>query len=394
MVFINDLLSSGDVQDLFNADDKEVIFNKSKAACKAATRKDTPQDVWNFFINRVKKNCHVCICFSPGENLRNKARKFPSIINSTVIDWFQPWPEEALSSVARGQLQTNLDEIKDMEYFDAVVQFMPTSFAIVGRKSKEMLDSDRRYTYITPKSFLELLKLFISMYRNKVNDMVGSKSKLESGLNKMKTANEQISILQVELKEQSVVISGIKVDAEAKSKVAKEKADIVKVKADKAELDEAEVLELQAKVKKQKNICDETLAKYLPIMVECKKIAEGIKEEQLKKIREFRPEPPAKIKNLLIAIRIMIAGQIEEFIPIEIDNKCMPKSNEPKAITGILNNTAALKDGFASFIKVISEFKYNPKNFDNLVANYPDYFVPEKKDEIAAGMKKAAGGTD
>jgi dynein heavy chain len=69
MILVNDLLSSGDIQDLFNADDKEVIFNKVKAACKAATRKDTPQDVWNFFIGRVKKNLHVAICSSPGENL-------------------------------------------------------------------------------------------------------------------------------------------------------------------------------------------------------------------------------------------------------------------------------------------------------------------------------------
>lgn len=153
MVLVNDLLSSGDINDLFSPDDKEVIYNKVKAACKAATRKETMADVWNFFIGRVKKNLHVALCFSPGENLRNKARKFPSIINSTVIDWFQPWPEEALTSVAREQLKKDFEEMATAEYFEAVVKFMPSSFNIVGLKAQDMLEADRRYTYITPKSF-------------------------------------------------------------------------------------------------------------------------------------------------------------------------------------------------------------------------------------------------
>ena len=110
MVLVNDLLSSGEVQDLFSPDDKEVIYNKLKKTPKGST---VFQDVWNFFIGRIKKNLHVCLCFSPGENLRNKARKFPYIINSTVIDWFQPWPEEALTSVAREQLKKDFEELTE-----------------------------------------------------------------------------------------------------------------------------------------------------------------------------------------------------------------------------------------------------------------------------------------
>ena len=47
----------------------------------------------------------MAMCFSPGDNLRTKARKFPAIVNSTVIDWYQPWPEEALTSVAREKIK-------------------------------------------------------------------------------------------------------------------------------------------------------------------------------------------------------------------------------------------------------------------------------------------------
>jgi dynein heavy chain len=41
------------------------------------------------------------LCFSPvGDKFRIRARNFPALINNTVIDWFQPWPHEALLSVA------------------------------------------------------------------------------------------------------------------------------------------------------------------------------------------------------------------------------------------------------------------------------------------------------
>lgn len=32
--------------------------------------------------------------------MRVRARKFPGIINTTTIDWFHPWPKDALVDVA------------------------------------------------------------------------------------------------------------------------------------------------------------------------------------------------------------------------------------------------------------------------------------------------------
>lgn len=42
------------------------------------------------------------LCFSPvGATLRIRARKFPSIVNCTAINWFHEWPQEALRSVSK-----------------------------------------------------------------------------------------------------------------------------------------------------------------------------------------------------------------------------------------------------------------------------------------------------
>ena len=47
-----------------------------------------------------RRNLHVVLAFSPvGDAFRTRVRKFPALVNCTVIDWFQPWPHEALFSV-------------------------------------------------------------------------------------------------------------------------------------------------------------------------------------------------------------------------------------------------------------------------------------------------------
>ena len=69
---------------------------------KAAGCPLDPDNLYEFFINEVRKNLHVALCFSPvGDAFRNRCLKFPALANSTVIDWFQPWPKEALYSVGK-----------------------------------------------------------------------------------------------------------------------------------------------------------------------------------------------------------------------------------------------------------------------------------------------------
>jgi len=62
------------------------------------------------------------LCFSPvGDKFRERARKFPALFNECSIDWFLPWPEEALCSVSASfianfdKLQCKAETKKDLE---------------------------------------------------------------------------------------------------------------------------------------------------------------------------------------------------------------------------------------------------------------------------------------
>lgn len=56
---------------------------------------------WAAFINRVRDNLHCVLAMSPvGGAFRARCRMFPSLINCCTIDWFRPWPDQALLSVS------------------------------------------------------------------------------------------------------------------------------------------------------------------------------------------------------------------------------------------------------------------------------------------------------
>ena len=99
LVLLNTFLATGEVADLFSDDQVEEIILTVKSEVKAAGMADSRENCWKFFIDRVRRQLKIVLCFSPvGNGLRIRARKFPAILNCTCIDWFHSWPHQALIS--------------------------------------------------------------------------------------------------------------------------------------------------------------------------------------------------------------------------------------------------------------------------------------------------------
>lgn len=59
----------------------------------------------------------MVLAFSPvGESFRRRLRTFPTLVNCTTIDWFLPWPQEALRNTA------SMHFVKEMEIEDVVLR--------------------------------------------------------------------------------------------------------------------------------------------------------------------------------------------------------------------------------------------------------------------------------
>jgi dynein heavy chain len=91
---------------------------------------------------------------------------------------------------------------------------MPYSFKVVDEFSKKIFDAERRYVYTTPKSFLELIKLFKVMLAKKEGELLDNKEKYETGVIKLTETGEVVSKLEEELKVFAVEVEAAKKSAD------------------------------------------------------------------------------------------------------------------------------------------------------------------------------------
>lgn len=85
---INGVLNSGDIPNLYHAEDLEAITSACKADCAKKRIPATKLNIFAQYLLRVKANIHVVLCMSPlGDAFRTRLRMFPSLVNCCTIDW-------------------------------------------------------------------------------------------------------------------------------------------------------------------------------------------------------------------------------------------------------------------------------------------------------------------
>lgn len=87
------------VSNLFARDEIDEITSDLISVMKKEhpRRPATNENLYDYFMSRVRQNLHTVLCFSPvGEKFRNRALKFPALVSGCTIDWFSRWPKDAL----------------------------------------------------------------------------------------------------------------------------------------------------------------------------------------------------------------------------------------------------------------------------------------------------------
>jgi len=346
LVYLNDLLSSGEIADLFPSEDVDGIVNGVRGAVKGEGILDSKDNCWKFFIDRVRRNLHMSLCFSPvGDAFRNRARKFPAIINNTVIDWFHAWPEDALLSVAVKFLAEV--EMKTPEIREGIEKFMPFSFRVVNQYSERILELDRRFVYTTPKSFLELIKLFKVMFLKKEGDLNDNKEKYETGVIKLTETGEVVE----KLKEELAIFS---VEVEAKKNSADEQAEIVgveKVKVEAqnatAEIEAAKCLKISVEVEAKMKSVQADLDMALPLVEKAKAALAGLNIDDFRMLKALKT-PPADIATTFTCALHLLC-RIDPNIPVDKNGKLKTEKPWGDALK-VMSNPGA-------FLETLNGFK-------------------------------------
>jgi len=97
------------------------------------------------------------MCMNPiGNTFRERIRMFPSIVNCCAIDWFQPWPSDALLEVAKDKFRGIelgvRNQKEDEELLNKVIEVCPYIHHSVSKMCSKFLSQTKREVHVTPKS--------------------------------------------------------------------------------------------------------------------------------------------------------------------------------------------------------------------------------------------------
>ncbi|NXF83974.1 DYH9 protein, partial [Sclerurus mexicanus] len=372
LVLVNDFLASGEIPDLFPEEEVENIISSVRYEVKGQGLVDSREICWKFFIERVRRQLKVVLCFSPvGSKLRIRSRRFPAIVSCTTIDWFQEWPQAALESVSLCFLRDM--EIVEDSVKDSISKFMAHVHISVNEMSHLYLSNERRYNYTTPKSFLEQIKLYQNLLVKKDKHLKAKMERLENGLEKLNSTSAQVDELKAKLAAQEVELKQKSEDADKLIQVVGVETEKVSKKKAVADEEERKVALITQEVEQKQKDSEEDLAKAEPALAAAQAALNTLNKTNLTELRSFG-SPPAAVSNVTAAVMVLMApgGKI-------------PKDRSWKAAKVAM----ARVDGFLD-----SLIKFNKENIHEncLKALQPYLQDPKFNPEFVATKSAAAAG--
>ncbi|KAI8425207.1 hypothetical protein MSG28_007028, partial [Choristoneura fumiferana] len=312
LVLINDLLASGEIPELLADDEIENIINGVRG--------------------------EVVLCFSPvGATLRVRARKFPSLVNCTAINWFHEWPAEALRSVSK----RFISEVEALPPFlvDPVANFMAHVHQSVNQMSAVYFQNEKRYNYTTPKTFLELISLYSKLLSEKTTNLKMMITRLENGLEKLASCAADVAVLKITLAEQEIILK-------VKNKAAEELIE-----------EEKKVKVIEEDVTIKANICAADLAKAEPALLAAQEALNTLNKNNLTELKAFG-SPPDAVVMVTAAVLVLFSkrGKIAKDRSWKACKAVMPYIKNPEFDPTIIASKSGAAAGLCSWVINICKF--------------------------------------
>ncbi|GLG99034.1 Dynein heavy chain, cytoplasmic, partial [Gryllus bimaculatus] len=325
MEIINNMLSSGEVPNLYKPEEFEEIKNKLSNAVAKAGLMQTTEAVFSFFIERVRSNLHIVLCMSPiGEAFRVRVRQYPGLVNCTTIDWFHEWPVEALLEVAEKYLidinflaeineseATTAEREGRLEYQDAqrllrtsVAKIFATVHHSVSDCSNEMRRQMKRHNYVTPVNYLELVVGYKSMLAEKRHSVKLSADKLRNGLFKIDETRAKVQVMSVELLDAQKQVAEFQQqcdDVLVKITQQKHEADVTQKEVSASKI---KILEEEAVCKKLAAVAQADLDQAMPALEEAMRALDSLNKRDMTEVKSYG-RPPPKVEMVMEAVMIL-----------------------------------------------------------------------------------------
>ncbi|XP_069727356.1 dynein axonemal heavy chain 10 [Phaenicophaeus curvirostris] len=300
---INNMLTSGMVPALFPDDEKDAILSQIGDEATKAGMSPAKESIWQYFVNKCASNLHIVLGMSPvGDSLRTWCRNFPGLVNNTGIDWFLPWPRQALYAVAESFVG-NSPRIPS-EHSKSVIEHMVMVHESVGDFSNRFLQKLRRSNYVTPKNYLDFINTYSKLLEEKNEFILAQPKRLDGGLVKLKEASIQLVELNKKLAEQKIVLAEKSAACEALLKEIATNTEVAEEKKKLAEEKAAEIEEQNKIIAMEKETAETALAEVMPILEAAKLELQKLDKSDVTEIRSFA-KPPKQVQGVLECVLIM-----------------------------------------------------------------------------------------
>lgn len=321
---VSSILETGRVPGLFSDEEMNLLHEELKQSRPRGASDTRPLE--QVLVDNVLKNLHFAISLVPvGERYQQWMRMYPALTSWSSVDWYHSWPDSALVAVAQSHLgrdevlhkaEAKVDANEDADtrkepdvaekraLLTDVNQVCQACVGITDAVNIQLEKLPGTALVITPKFFVELLKVFKSMLVEKETRLNNGLQRLRGGLDKLFMCNDTVEQMQADLTNLQPQLA----------QMAEETINLMGALAhDKEEADRVSALVRrdQNKVEDMTRNCEDIaraaqkdLADAMPAFHAAVEALNTLKREHITELKTFK-DPPPLVKTTMEAICVM-----------------------------------------------------------------------------------------
>ena len=270
---------------------------------------------------------------------------------------------------------------------NAIEQFLPFSFTKVNEMAIKFRQVERRHVYTTPKSFLELLKLYAVLLTDKSTQATSNIERLANGLLKLRETAAAVTQIEADLKISLEEADQKRSIAEGIAETVSKEKSIVEEETAKAQQKSKEVKVIQESVMEKQAATETDLAKAEPMVLAAMAALDTLDKKELGEAKTMA-KPPQGVDDVFAATMVLLAG-VHPNVIVQKNGKVKDKSWDA-CKKQLLGSIPEYMDYLKNIKTGVDERTVPPLNFKEVKAltDLP-HFTPEiilSKNKAAAGL--------